>query len=119
MNILYGLAVPDEGTVLLDGTEVQIEGPSDAIRRGISMVHQHFMLVPVLTVADNILLGAEVMANPVFLDRAGANRRIRELAAQFGFDIDPDARVVTPNALPGVCPSSSLHDAGAYCQPSR
>ena len=63
MNILYGLAVPDEGDILLDGQVVQITGPSDAIARGITMVHQHFMLVPVLTVAENILLGEETMAN--------------------------------------------------------
>ena len=69
MNILYGMAVPDEGEILLDGTPVEIDGPNDAIRRGISMVHQHFMLVPVLTVAENILLGDEPMANPIFLDR--------------------------------------------------
>ena len=65
MNILYGLARPDEGEILLDGTGgARSPGPSDAIARGISMVHQHFMLVPVLTVAENILLGDETMANP-------------------------------------------------------
>ena len=93
MNILYGLARPDEGQILLDGQPVEIAGPNDAIARGISMVHQHFMLVPVLSVADNILLGAEIMANPIFLDRKRANERIRELGAQFGFDIDPDAKI--------------------------
>ncbi|MEO7119339.1 MAG: ABC transporter ATP-binding protein, partial [Candidatus Limnocylindrales bacterium] len=70
-----------------------ITGPSDAIDRGISMVHQHFMLVPVLTVAENILLGDETMANAVFLDRREAARRIRELGARFGFEIDPDEKV--------------------------
>jgi ABC-type uncharacterized transport system ATPase subunit len=93
MNILYGLAVPDQGEILLDGQPVTIGGPSDAIDRGISMVHQHFMLVPVLTVAENILLGAETMANPVFLDRADAHRRIVDLGNRFGFEIDPDAKV--------------------------
>jgi len=93
MNILYGLATPDEGEILLDGQPVRISGPSDAISRGINMVHQHFMLVPVFTVAENILLGEETMANPVFLDRREASRRIRELGARFGFDIDPDAKV--------------------------
>ena len=93
MNVLYGLATPDEGTILIDGREVEIVEPSDAINRGISMVHQHFMLVPVLTVADNILLGAEVMRNRVFLDRKAANERIRELGQRFGFDIDPSARI--------------------------
>ena len=85
MNILYGLAVPDEGEILLDGTPVDIDGPNDAIRRGISMVHQHFMLVPVLSVAENILLGDEPMANAVLLDRSAAHRRIRELGASFGW----------------------------------
>jgi general nucleoside transport system ATP-binding protein len=93
MNILYGLATPDEGEILLDGNVVTIHGPSDAIDRGISMVHQHFMLVPVLSVADNILLGEETMANPIFLDRKEAHRRIVELGKQFGFEIDPEARI--------------------------
>ncbi|HEX5038908.1 MAG TPA: ABC transporter ATP-binding protein [Candidatus Limnocylindria bacterium] len=93
MNILYGLAEPDEGEILLDGTPVQISGPSDAIARGISMVHQHFMLVPVLSVAENILLGEEPMANPVFLDRREAHARIRHLGHQFGFEVEPDAKV--------------------------
>src|SRR5664279_2803062 len=80
MNVLYGLAVPDEGEILLDGKPVKITGPTDAIARGISMVHQHFMLVPVLSVAENIILGEETMANPIFLDRAEARKRIRDLA---------------------------------------
>jgi simple sugar transport system ATP-binding protein len=93
MNILYGLATPDEGEILLDGKPVQIAGPSDAIDRGISMVHQHFMLVPVLTVAENILLGEETMSNPIFLDRAAADRQISELGKRFGFEVDPEERV--------------------------
>ena len=93
MNILYGLAVPDEGEIRIDGQPVEILGPHDAIDRGISMVHQHFMLVPVLTVAENILLGEETMANPVFIDRNEARKRIRDLGRQFGFEIDPDAKI--------------------------
>jgi ABC-type uncharacterized transport system ATPase subunit len=93
MNILYGLAVPDAGELRLDGDPVEIKSPHDAIRRGISMVHQHFMLVPVLSVADNILLGEEPMAGPIFLDQAGAHRRIRDLGARFGWNVDPDQRV--------------------------
>ncbi len=93
MNILYGLASPDEGQILIGGKPAAIAGPSDAIRRGISMVHQHFMLVPVLSVAENILLGDEPMANPIFLDRRAAHARIRHLGRTFGFDIDPDATV--------------------------
>ena len=93
MNILYGLARPDEGQILLDGRTVDIAGPSDAIGRGISMVHQHFMLVPVLSVAENVVLGAETMARGPFLDRREASRRIANLASQFGFALDPEAKV--------------------------
>ena len=95
MNVLYGLARPDEGRILLDGETVQIASPADAIARGISMVHQHFMLIPVLSVAENVILGSETMANRVFVDRAEASRRIGELARRFEFDLDPDARVST------------------------
>ena len=95
MNILYGLTRPDEGQILLDGNRIRIKSPSDAIGRGISMVHQHFMLVPVLSVAENIILGDETMSRGGFIDRAQADRRIAQLAAQFGFDIDPDALVGT------------------------
>jgi len=93
MNVLYGLARPDEGQILLDGQVVNLTGPADAIARGISMVHQHFMLVPVLTVAENIVLGEETMANPLFLDRKEADRRIIELGRRFGFEVDPDVKV--------------------------
>ena len=95
MNVLYGLATPDDGEILIDGETVRIAGPSDAIARGICMVHQHFMLVPVLSVTENIVLGAETMANPIFLDRHEAERRIGALAERFGFQIDPDAKVGT------------------------
>ncbi len=91
MNILYGLLTPDEGEILLDGQPVTITGPTDAIARGIGMVHQHFMLVPVFTVAENIILGNETMANPIFLDAHKSEGRIRDLARQLGFEIDPDA----------------------------
>jgi general nucleoside transport system ATP-binding protein len=93
MNVLYGLARPDAGQILLDGSPVEIAGPSDAIERGISMVHQHFMLVPVLTVSDNVLLGKEVMRGRVFLDQREARQRIRELGQRFGFELDPDQKV--------------------------
>jgi ABC-type uncharacterized transport system ATPase subunit len=93
MNVLYGLVTPDAGEILLDGRPVQISGPTDAIARGIGMVHQHFMLVPVFTVAENIVLGNETMANPVFLDLHRADARIRELAVTLGFEIDPGATV--------------------------
>ena len=93
MNILYGLARPDAGQILLDGTEVNLTGPSDAIARGINMVHQHFMLVPVMTVAENITLGDETLTAGYFLDRKEAHRRIVALGRQFGFEVDPEAKV--------------------------
>ena len=93
MNILYGLARPDEGQILLDGKVVDLAGPSDAIDRGINMVHQHFMLVPVLTVAENIVLGDETLTARYFLDRSEAHRRIVELGRRFGFEVNPEAKV--------------------------
>jgi simple sugar transport system ATP-binding protein len=93
MNVLYGLATPDEGEILLDGDAVEIASPHDAIERGISMVHQHFMLIPVLTVADNILLGDELMRNRVVLDRKRAASTIHDLGKSLGWEIDPDREV--------------------------
>ncbi|MBI2773115.1 MAG: ABC transporter ATP-binding protein [Chloroflexi bacterium] len=93
MNILYGLLTPDSGEILMDGATVTIRDPADAIARGIGMVHQHFMLVPVLSVAENVMLGSEVMRGPVLLDVGEAAKRIRALAEQVGFTIDPGARV--------------------------
>src|SRR5258708_28844303 len=92
MNIVYGLVTPDAGEIRIDDQPVVIRDPADAIARGIGMVHQHFMLVPVLTVAENVILGQEISRGP-FLDLNEAGRRIRELAAQLGFDIRPHARV--------------------------
>ena len=96
MNILYGLTTPDEGGILIDGTPAVIRDPADAIARGIGMVHQHFMLVPVLTVAENIILGQEISRGP-FLDLAEAARRIEALAGQLGFEVEPNARVEALN----------------------
>ena len=93
MNILYGLYTPDEGKTYLDGKDVTIHSPSDAIANGIGMVHQHFMLIPVMTVAENITLGQEVTKAGAFLDPKRARRRINELSAQYGFEVDPDALV--------------------------
>jgi len=93
MNILYGLVTPDEGEIRIDGKPVTIQGPADAIARGIGMVHQHFMLVPVLTVAENIVLGQEITRVGGILDMRAAERRIRELADRLGFTVDPGARV--------------------------
>jgi general nucleoside transport system ATP-binding protein len=93
MNILYGLYHPDEGEVLLNGTPVSIDSPHKAIELGIGMVHQHFMLIPVMTVAENIVLASEPKRSGVFLDTAAAERRVNELADQFKFHIDPHARI--------------------------
>jgi general nucleoside transport system ATP-binding protein len=93
MNILYGLYHPDEGEVLLNGKPIRIDSPHAAIAAGIGMVHQHFMLIPVMTVAENIVLAAEPTEAKVFLDTGGAERRVRELADQFKFHIDPHARI--------------------------
>ncbi len=93
MNIVYGLYHQDEGKVLVDGKEAAIHSPQDAIRLGIGMVHQHFMLVPVFTVAENIILGHENTRGGVMLDRRTASQRIREVSHQYGLEIDPDALV--------------------------
>ncbi len=93
MNILYGLYHPDEGRILVRGREVTIHDPNDAIRLGIGMVHQHFMLIPVFTVAENIMLGMELVRDKVVLDRERAEERIRELSHQYGLDVDPTAYV--------------------------
>src|SRR5436309_3315854 len=93
MNILYGLYSPDEGEVLLNGRPTQIGSPHAAIDAGIGMVHQHFMLIPVMTVAENIVLAAEPKRNGVLLDNGAAELQVRELADRFRFHIDPHARV--------------------------
>jgi simple sugar transport system ATP-binding protein len=93
MNILYGLYKPDEGEILLNGKPADISSPHGAIAAGIGMVHQHFMLIPVMTVAENIVLASEPKRNGILLDTAAAERRVRELADQFNFHIDPHARV--------------------------
>jgi ABC-type uncharacterized transport system ATPase subunit len=92
VNILYGLYHPDEGEIRLNGEPVRIGSPRDAIDLGIGMVHQHFMLIPVMTVAENIVLATEPRKGP-FLDLVGAQERVRELAAQFGLAVRPEARV--------------------------
>jgi simple sugar transport system ATP-binding protein len=92
MNLIYGLYTPDEGQILVNGQPVTIRSPNDAIRLGIGMVHQHFQLVPVLTVTENIMLGNESVRG-AFLDRGAARKRILEISRQYGLQIDPDALV--------------------------
>ncbi len=93
MNILYGLYSQDEGEIYVRGEHVTIEGPNDAIDLGIGMVHQHFMLVPVLTVTENVMLGMESTRNGVFLDRESAAQRISEISERYGLAVDPHALV--------------------------
>jgi general nucleoside transport system ATP-binding protein len=93
MNVLYGLYRPDEGEILMNGEHVALRSSKDAIDRGIGMVHQHFMLIPVMTVAENIVLADEPTHAGIMLDYSAARARVRELAAQFKFEIDPDALI--------------------------
>jgi ABC-type uncharacterized transport system ATPase subunit len=93
MNILFGLYQQTEGEVLVDGEAVQFTSPADAIAAGIGMVHQHFMLVPVFTVAENVMLGVEPTTGPGILDRDAARERVRELSERHGLRVDPDAMV--------------------------
>jgi simple sugar transport system ATP-binding protein len=93
MNVLFGLYPPDEGEVLLDGEVVRFKGPTDAIAAGIGMVHQHFKLVPVFTVAENIMLGVEPTRAFGVLDHGAARDRVLELSKRYGLAVDPDAVV--------------------------
>lgn len=93
MNVLYGLYQAEEGEVLLDDVVQRFAGPGDAMRAGIGMVHQHFMLIPVFTVAENVMLGHEATALGGRLDLDAARAKVREIAARFGFHVDPDALV--------------------------
>ena len=93
MNVLYGLYHPDEGEIRIKGEPVRIHSPKDAIGRGIGMVHQHFMLIPVMTVAENVILANEPTHAGVLLDYGAARRRVEELSRTFNFRIDPEARV--------------------------
>ncbi len=93
MNMLYGLLQPSQGEILLDDEPVTFESPSDAINAGIGMVHQHFMLVPVFSVAENVMLGREQTRGAGILDRPKASALVRELSERFGLAVDPDAMV--------------------------
>jgi general nucleoside transport system ATP-binding protein len=93
VNVLYGLYSPDEGEIVIKGERVRMRSPKDAIDHGIGMVHQHFMLIPVMTVAENIVLATEPRRAGVLLDYSAARRRVEELARTFNFRIDPDAPV--------------------------
>lgn len=91
MNVLYGLYKPTAGHILIDGKPVTFSGPGDAVAAGIGMVHQHFMLIPVFTVAESVALGYEPTKALGILDLPQARAQVREISRRFGFDIDPDA----------------------------
>ncbi|HUW40478.1 MAG TPA: ABC transporter ATP-binding protein [Rectinemataceae bacterium] len=93
MNVLDGLYQPDEGAINLDDKPVRFSDPGDAIRAGIGMVHQNFMLIPTFTVAENVMLGFERTSRFGFLDRRRARAEIEELSKRFGLEVDPDAMV--------------------------
>lgn len=93
MNVLYGLYQADGGEILLDDSVQHFAGPGDAMRAGIGMVHQHFMLIPVFTVAENVMLGHEQTKFGGRLDLPAARAKVREISQRFGFDVDPDALV--------------------------
>jgi simple sugar transport system ATP-binding protein len=92
MNILYGLYDPDEGEIFINGKLATISGPNDAIHQGLGMVHQHFMLVPTLTVAENVMLGTEITKG-ILLDQRTANQRIHELSMRYGLEVPAEAIV--------------------------
>ncbi|MDP9026766.1 MAG: ABC transporter ATP-binding protein [Actinomycetota bacterium] len=93
MNVLYGLYQAEEGEILLDDAVQHFAGPGDAMNAGIGMVHQHFMLIPVFTVAENVMLGHEQTRFAGTLDLAAARKQVRDISARFGFHVDPDALV--------------------------
>ncbi|GAC1483789.1 MAG: ABC transporter ATP-binding protein [Candidatus Dormibacteria bacterium] len=93
MNVLYGLIKPDSGEILVEGKPVSLQGPRDAIRNGIGMVHQHFMLIPVFTVHENVVLGREPVTAGGIYDRTQARSDIQQLTRTYGLALDPDARV--------------------------
>ena len=93
MNVLYGLYQPDGGEILIDDQPRKFAGPGDAMAAGIGMVHQHFMLIPVFTVAENVILGHEPVKGAGWIDRDAAARRVREISDRFGFDVNPEDKI--------------------------
>ena len=93
MNILYGLYQPDEGEIIVRGKPVKIHSPTDAIAAGIGMVHQHFMLIPVFTVTENVMLGEEALRFGDVLDRKSAAARVTQISDQYNLEVDPNAMV--------------------------
>jgi simple sugar transport system ATP-binding protein len=93
MNILYGLYQPEEGQIFINGKEIQVHSPSDAIRAGVGMVHQHFMLIPVFTVTENVMLGDEEVRAAGILNREAAAKRVTEISEKFQLTVDPKSYI--------------------------
>ncbi|MEJ2448629.1 MAG: ABC transporter ATP-binding protein [Anaerolineales bacterium] len=93
MNVLYGLYAPDSGDIYVNGNKIEVTSPRDAIAQGIGMVHQHFMLVPVFTVTENVILGDETLRAGGFLDRKTPAERIREISDEFHLEVDPNSYI--------------------------
>lgn len=93
MKTMYGLHKPTEGEVWVKGEKIEKFTPETAIAKGLGMVHQHFMLVPSFTVTENIVLGNEIRKNKLFLDKAAAKEKVRELSKLYGLEVDPDMRI--------------------------
>jgi len=95
MNVLCGLYAPTAGEIFIDGHPVRFAGPGEAIDDGIGMVHQHFMLIPVFSVAENVVLGVEPTGRVDHLDLARASTQVREINDAYGLEVDPDALIET------------------------
>jgi len=93
MNILYGLYSPDEGEIFIRGSKTSIRNPHDAIHLGIGMVHQHFMLIPVFSVTENVMLGVELTTGAGILDRKSVSKQIVEISDRFGLKVEPEVMV--------------------------
>jgi ABC-type uncharacterized transport system ATPase subunit len=93
MNILYGLYTPDEGEVFVDGKSLQLSSPVDSIAAGIGMVHQHFMLIPVFTVTENVILGMEPANSIGWLDRKSGSEMVEDISGRYNLEVDPDAYI--------------------------
>mgnify|MGYP001685507824 CR=1 FL=1 len=93
MNVLYGLHQPDAGEILIDDEPVTFSGPGDAVAAGIGMVHQHFMLVPVFTVAESVALGYEPVGSLGLINTGAAAAKVTEISRRFGFDVDPHSLI--------------------------
>ena len=126
MNVLFGLLRPDEGEILIDGVVTPINDSGEAVRRGIGMVHQHFMLVPVFTVAENVVLGFEPKKSFDRIDYRAATEDIRRLSQEFHLEVDPglvqqfiDGQADWPTGSYAQGPTAILSGSGTHHQKNR